>query len=183
MNTFRGRIPSLVTRSCLISSGLTSVKVVATGGKCEDNCLWFPVLRCVRLQLGTLSACYFISGSLTCNPVVLTEEDMERFDDQTLETGAQVLHLATSWNDSYNEFIQKRGKQHYKYHEVLNKFSIIIIIIIIGTLQMFQLMLKALPLPDLRCKYPGGWASLKIDEWNVSFCLLHSSLTETEFYQ
>lgn len=78
MSAFCGRIPSPVTRSCLISSGLTSVKVVTMGGKCEDNCLWFPLLRCVRLQFGTLSACYFISCRLTWKPVVLTGEYMMR---------------------------------------------------------------------------------------------------------
>lgn len=34
-----GKIPFPFTGSCLISSGLTSVKVVTTDGKCEDNCL------------------------------------------------------------------------------------------------------------------------------------------------
>lgn len=33
------KIPFPFTGSCLISSGLTSVKVVTTDGKCEDNCL------------------------------------------------------------------------------------------------------------------------------------------------
>ena len=74
MNTFYGRIPSSVTRSCLVSSGLTSVKVVTMGGKCEDNCLWFPLLRRVRLQLGTSPVCYFISSRSTLKLIVLTGE-------------------------------------------------------------------------------------------------------------